>query len=234
MRELPILFATDMVRANLEDRKTMTRRTRGLERINVNPNAWRHHWDVDRMEFIFSKNDGETVSIKSPYGIRGDVLWGRETFFPVNKYRRYPIFRGCNSDYLFAADRAFIGDHKWKPSIHMPKAAARLWLMNDYVVPERLKDISEEDAIAEGIDKDFDHVLGMIAFPDGTIDHSMEGKVLTPYKDYLREKHWLMNNPIGSYESLWDSINGPGSWDKNPWVWVIKYKILSKTGRPQI
>lgn len=103
----------------------------------------------------------------------------------------------------------------FKPSIHMPKEAARIWLQVEDVRVERLHDISENDAINEGIDRRLEP-----SAPNGI-----------HYKHYLKDK-WGPS-PKHSFETLWHSINGKESWDNNPWVWVISFKVLSTTGRPE-
>jgi len=99
----------------------------------------------------------------------------------------------------------------------MPKAAARIWLQVEEIRVERLQDITEESAIAEGI----------IDYEDGT------------YKNYFTQKGLREQDGVdcilakGSFQSLWCSINGLESWDANPWVWVVKFKVLSTTGKPR-
>jgi hypothetical protein len=95
----------------------------------------------------------------------------------------------------------------WKPSIHMPKAAARIFLRITDIRVERLQDISEEDAIAEGI---------------GNAENGRMG-----YKDYL-DSDSATFHAKQSFESLWQSINGAESWDENPWVWVITFESIEK------
>lgn len=209
----PILFSTPMVQAILEGRKTQTRRTKGLEHINENPDGYRYDGSLEESpngDIIKKENhfmeiidiDGNPkekyIKIKCPYGNIGDVLWVRETYCKL--YESLDL-------YYFKDDKSF--DHKkakWKPSIHMPKAACRLFLRIKDVRVERLQDITNEDALAEGvkeIEKDeayFDYMKGA-----GT---------------YVR--------PIGSFFSLWRSINGEKSYDANPWVWVIEFERIEK------
>lgn len=99
---------------------------------------------------------------------------------------------------------------KWTPSIHMPKAAARIWLQITDIKVERLKDISEADAIAEGVEP-----------VDGG------------YKNYMTEPKMLKKlnywtKAYFSFLSLWESINGYESSELNPWVWVITFKKVEK------
>jgi hypothetical protein len=206
-KEYPILYSTLMVQAKLAGRKTMTRRMTGLAEINKNPDKWRPYSSIGRyangtpvMPFR-STEELELKMIKAPYGDVGDVMWTRESYAPVNG----------GESYLYKADFTEsdlkLCDWKWKPSIHMPRPACRL---RDEVVSvrlERLHDITEEDAIREGIEM-------------------TEGR----YRDYRFEEDidgWGCD-PIESFRSLWIKINGKQSWDFNPWVWVYEYKNIEK------
>lgn len=239
MKELPILFSTPMVQANIEGRKTMTRRI-----VKTNQKGW----DCQNMEFVQSENISESffenrtaspslkkeltgfhaffkdntsdhkLGIKCPYGQPGDVLWVRETWCVPS------LFDGFESDYYFKAgfDATTIenknASQRWHPSIHMPKAAARIWLQVEEIRVERLQEISWEDAIAEGI-----HVKywgGDTTQPYAYRESKPEGSAT----DYQRR-------PTQAFEVLWCKINGPESWDLNPWVWVVKFKVLSTTGK---
>ena len=91
----------------------------------------------------------------------------------------------------------------WKPSIFMPRWASRIMLEITDVRVERLQDISAADAQAEGI------------VPDG------DGGW------HLADTRHYMGDPISSYASLWEYINGPDSWEANPWVWVIEFRKVT-------
>jgi hypothetical protein len=156
----------------------------------------------------------------SPYGKPGDLLWVREKFMHlpfdmINEITglHYSYFADCDGNSLeIAKEYGF----KWKPSIHLPKSASRIWAMVEEVRVERLQDITMSDAKAEGI-----KVITVPNVPQDVI----------PYKDYQDQNRYY-ERPDYSFLSLWASINGPDSWQESPWVWVIKYRILSKTGRP--
>lgn len=232
MKELPILFITLMVQANMEDRKGMTRRLTGLEKINVSPDKWKprvqaeptpgrekyglYHYQSKKghLRVLFDVVNGdETEVVDCPYGKIGDILWVRET------YKNVAPFAKVKSEELFvykADDPNAYPGMKWKPSIHMQKRAARIWLQVIDVRIERLHDITQEDAIAEGVEK-----------RPGT-DQSTK----FDYKHYGYELSYDVDAKV-SFRTLWDKVNGPDSWGANPWVWVISYKILSKTGRPE-
>jgi hypothetical protein len=105
-------------------------------------------------------------------------------------------------------------DAKWKPSIYMPFKATRIYLKVTRVSLERLNDISSTDAINEGIDRCRD------------CDTNEELYYFYPCND-LRDDSWLFSSKTSFY-SLWKSINGNGSWEKNPWVWVYEFKKIEK------
>lgn len=175
-KELPISFNSEMVRAILDGHKTQTRRV-----VKI---------DKKLKEDFFNDKD---ASMSCPYGKLGDRLWVREAFSWLPD--------GMNADendgrFYFRAD----GDMpvKWKPSIHMPRAASRITLEITDIRVERLNIISCADSIAEGI------------------------RVNTNYNDIDCDTP----NPQKKYRKLWESINGKGSWELNPWVWVIEFERI--------
>lgn len=146
-----------------------------------------------------------------PYGQPGDVLWVRESYC-----RGY--FDGGTNGYKADWTRVaaeYVKEPKWTPSIHMPKEAARIWLRIKDVRVERLNAISEADAIAEGVEE----VISEWCVGYG--NYNLKGDD-APYYD----------NPVHSFQSLWQAIYGPESWAVNPWVWVIEFEVLSTTGKP--
>lgn len=202
MKFIPILFSTPMVQAILEGRKTMTRRiVKGLP-----DNA-----SDDLVQIMVSGYHNTQGHVRCPYGHLGDVLWVRESWnittllqstnkkdIPGTKTTRYKA-----DDDQF--NRCTKGSMKWKPSIHMSKEACRLFLKIKSVKVERLQDISEQDAIAEGVQL---HFRGIANFIYRTSD------ILRPYRD--------------CFSDLWASINGHESWVDNPWVWVIEFERIEK------
>ena len=149
MKYIPILFSTPMVQAILDGRKTQTRRTLKMppKNITITENGF----------------EGESGRIyKCPYGKAGDILWVRETWKDSPKqatWQRYSYKADYNSHL------AELG--KWNPSIHMPKSACRIFLKVKSVRVERLQDISEEDAKAEGADDVNCGVYGTTRYADG-------------------------------------------------------------------
>jgi len=218
MKEIPILFSTEMVKAILEGRKTQTRRVMKIQPdfepsfciVDSILSIWKYQFAKGK----FPKCSGAASKpFLCPFGKPGDLLWVRETWVWWDGDDVY------GPGYYYAEtfgqkENVPKGFPSWKPSIHMPKAAARIWLEVTAVRVERLQDISERDCIAEGIES-FRPVPG-------------DGGAETYYKMYDTGKFAPFSKR--SFESLWESINGPGSWEQNPWVWVITFKKVERNG----
>lgn len=184
----PILFSAPMVTALLAGRKTQTRR---LAKAAVDRN------------------------FGCPYGAPGDLLWVRETFSGPHCMEASegcaaapPSKWGRSSRIWYWAD-GNPQDGDWtrpRPAIHMPRWASRLTLRITDVRVQRLQDISEWDAIAEGIE-------------------CVGGRAsIAPWADYCGLSRF--SAPSRSFQSLWESIHGPESWDANPWVWALSFDVL--------
>lgn len=198
IKQRPILFSTPMVRAILEERKKMTRR---IVKDNVPLGNW------------------EETMKKCPYGNVGDILWVRETYI---KCITWDGEGECPpAKYIYRADdkgpvdwhnekTGEPGNIPWKPSIFMPKEACRIFLRITDIQVERLQNISEEDAVAEGIRQ----------YPSGEYQFYMKDKLqsVRPGCDLARI----------SFCSLWESINGAESWNTNPFVWVVNFERIDK------
>ena len=215
MKERPILFSTLMVQAILEGRKTMTRRIvkpQPDEDDNMVLGLY-HPTLVDSYGDIFPGTEkfglsNEHYSIPGPYGKPGDVLWIRETWRP----RTHSFPTGYAYEYKATAKEDGVPvDEPWKPSIFMPRQASRITLEITNVRVERLQDISDEDAVKEGIE----------------VIHMAEPTVPI-YKRYDLKENKGTTNPFLSFQTLWKSINGKDSWDANPWVWVIEFKKINE------
>lgn len=222
MKERPLIFNGEMVRAILDGRKTQTRRVIKLshERGMVNP--------------VIRGRNGEISSVSCrlapmlcPFGQVGDRLWVREAYqgplfnfdqmetyledtskFERPEFCEYRADGGRTPEYYDADDNL---RHGWKPSIHMPRWASRILLEITAVRVERLNDISEEDAKAEGIRAIGNNFGNGPAYCD----------YLLPNLDDAAE--WY-NRAQDSFKSLWKSIYGAENWIANPWVWVIEFK----------
>lgn len=227
MKEQPILFSGEMVRAILEGRKTQTRRKVRRDVFSL------PGFDACPVESWMSWEDpdtGITHEITSPYGQPGDRLWVRETHCLVPAFRnaagdRWSVWSGLPVTLHPTKDEAayyregFDRTHpaRWRPSIHMPRWASRITLEVTSVRAQRLHDISEADAIAEGLKSvSKDGSLYKWGIPDadglpGTDDHGW------PWREWEAD-------PRRAYARLWERINGAGSWDANPWVWVVGFR----------
>lgn len=250
-KEIPILFSTPMVQAILAGRKTMTRRDNGLHFVNKSPVAWKfNRMSLDskgqfnaHLESLPGFFDSYCIShIQCPYGKPGDILWLRETYVKacLSEDGGGPA-KGEQWRYWYKADNDSTkeGWHhpdkdgpqpgpRWTPSIHMPKVAARIWLEVTDVRVERLQEISEEDAKAEGVQRNCE---GVLAKCPACTD---ECKAKDEWFHYTRDlDDFPAFNAKESFESLWHSINGAESWEANPWVWVVSFKVLSTTGKPE-
>jgi hypothetical protein len=226
MKERPIIFNGPMVRAILSGTKTQTRRVVKLQptgewKIDTPPVLGRitskHH--LKERFGVFVRLDIETCFplaslIPCPYGHPGDRLWVRETWAAPHAYDHLPprlIPQDARIHYAASEER---GGLLWSSSIYMPRWASRITLEVIDVRVERLQDISEADAMAEG-------VRGYPFRPD-------EGwPICTGYMVGDDDgKTTLHPKPQDPYRLLWESINGPGSWDTDPWVWVIQFKRI--------
>jgi hypothetical protein len=205
MKFIPILFSTEMVQAILADRKTQTRRVLKLSRWLPSRTEKQPEVMTVKDLKLYDGNGELQGNLIMKYGKPGDVLWVRESFYE-------PIFEGLNGKYYYKADLEKQGwDFKWKPSIHMPKEAARLFLRIKDIRVERLQDVSRKDAIAEGSTN------------------------ILKYDDLERMRglgNWKIPTPFNEYQfgflSIWTKINGCESWLSNPWVWVIEFEKIEK------
>lgn len=215
-----------MVKAILEGRKSQTRRIckpipkydQDSGYVFIGNVMFDIHdgWDIpmylkDRARW----ESGDVLWVRETWGWYGNIISGSYGFVPPEEPRWPPsvIKGGFKRPIIYKADypkhRFDPDDSGWKPSIYMPYTACRIWLDVIDVRVERLQDISEVDAIAEGIGHGFQMNGG---WPD--YEHIKNG-TCTLTQDTAEM----------SYASLWESINGKGSWSKNPWVWVIEFKV---------
>jgi hypothetical protein len=189
MNERPLLMCGEMVRAILAGRKTQTRRV-----MKRQPEI--------RYGFVYGMNctGSEAFFRKEPHhfskchlGGVGTRLWVRETF------AIHTAAEGT-SCVLYRADRE-IPEQRWKPSMFMPRWASRLTLEISEVRVERVQEINDEDALAEGMD------------------------------DAYLVKHGLCSDRRVAYRFLWDDLNkGRGFWwERNPWVWVVTFRQAEAT-----
>ena len=218
MKERPVIFNGEMVRAILDGRKTQTRRALNWKRQPYTEMAERD--DGSLWPWAEDGEHGGDIWFPCPFGEVGDRLWVRETWGvvshdfdeneriidwvpdrPATAIHEMPFGNGYYSGHaIYAVDGQFTwGDDDghgerscWKPSIHMPRAACRILLEITAVRVERLNDIRESDARAEGV----------MPTP-GAAELLVGGKL--------------------AFAELWASIYGHENWRANPWVWVIEF-----------
>ena len=208
MKERPILFSAPMVRAILDGRKTVTRRVvkpqpaGEIRRGEPDFNHWidTKYWERQNQK----ENRGiGTRGFACPYGQPGgDRLYVRETWAAPHAYDHLPprlIPQDARIHYAATEDR---GGMLWRPSIHMPRWASCITLEINCVRVERLQDISEADAVAEGCKPIRPELV-------------QDGLIVRPGRSAVEE-----------FRLVWEQIHGGGSWEKNPFVWVVTFRRI--------
>jgi hypothetical protein len=193
VKERPILFSGPMVKAILDGRKTMTRRVvkpQPDEVLDGEP-----YWNIGG----FRARPMAENRLLCKYGQAGDRLWVRESF---DVWMRGED-AGSPRIIKYMADGE-THNRPWRPSIHMPRSLSRITLEITDVGIQRLQDISEQDAQAEGVG-------GM-----------RDMRFMTALGNIHSSGHRL------NFIDLWNSINGADSWDANPWVWVVSFKRIDQ------
>lgn len=236
MKERPILFNGEMVRAILEGQKSQTRRV-----VKPQPDHRTTRVSICRDQWMGTGPSGNSVGTaqwdpwhRSPFA-EGDKLWVRESFWAYGRWEtRFSEKKGrdewhfvdltheCDRIYQFGdptpdarRNRASATPAWWqRPSIHMPRRASRILLEVTGIRVERLQEISEVDARAEGISCVPFRPDDGWPICDGYMVGADDGKTpLTP-------------TAAGAYRRLWESIHGADQWNANPWVWVIEFKRI--------
>ena len=213
IKERPILFSAPMVRAILEGRKTVTRRALNAQALkNIGYGVQLGECHELPSEGPLHPNSIGYYNDFCPFGQPGDRMYIRETFMDLRGtgVEHRPDPDGPLQRYAYGADTR-PGSHgdearkdfglKWKPSIHMPRAACRILLEITDVRVERLQDITYEQAAAEGVHRG----------PLREWCASDEGGACHKY-------------PVPAFRDLWQSVGG--DWDANPWVWVVEFKRM--------
>lgn len=223
MKEHPIIFDAESMRANLAGTKTQTRRV-----LKTQPGPYADFYNLTvRGNAVFT--DGTVVPC--PWAVPGDRIWGREIWgvyrlHTDNGGSEYPnvLYRADSSTRLLLHDDVWKYDAdpmRWRSPIFMPRWACRFVAEVVAVWVERLWGISETDAIAEGIDMSADYPAycqcggtGILpAYAGRGVDVEMS----------VQDCH--CTTVVGRYRARWDAINGKRApWASNPWVWVIEYR----------
>ncbi|EOG7781624.1 TPA: hypothetical protein SHS77_004268 [Raoultella planticola] len=240
MKERGMIFNAEMVRAILDGRKKQTRRIMKVQpsedftpmNMALEPDykaRWYTPGTADKDGYLQPANKevfgvaNENEGYSCPFGAVGDRIWVRETFQgPLFDYEQMEAFLEDSSKFekpefcQYAADGGHRPEyqdaddnlrHGWRPSIHMPRWASRILLEITDVRVERLNSISQEDAQAEGLE--------LTGWRPTYSDPDSGGEVMTPYDNFAE---------------LWSSIYGDESWQANPWVWVIEFKVVNCGG----
>ncbi|MHC4574383.1 MAG: morphogenetic protein [Planctomycetota bacterium] len=204
MKERPILFNAEMVRAILDGRKTQTRRPMKLR--DFRPSDTRgYEWAYRDNRALWNEvSTPMLIELKSPFGQPGDRLWVRETW--AKEESRYICPNYGNPGAHFEGDLFYRASHDdnwpgpWKPSIHMPRAYSRITLEAKRVWAERLRSITPQDCHAEGI------------------------RIATTLDDFPAQAPAYTR----SFNDIWAPIyaaKGYG-WDENPWVWACEFEVV--------
>ena len=248
MKERPILFSGPMVRAILDGRKTQARRVvkNAMPEGKDEFFAWfggelRNAPNGCAPDGLWARGVSGIAHIAPcHFGVPGDRLWVRESFQHTTDARGQGVIVYAADDaahYLLAEDNGE-GDlcgvgaktdrlrchpiDQWRPSIHMPRWASRITLEVVSVRVERLQEISDLDLLAEG-------------WPAAAeVARGCEGPEAFPFQgvtrgDLLRGGVENPDTAIEWFAEEWDSMNGNGAWEKNPWVWVVEFKRAEKT-----
>ncbi|CAN7543776.1 hypothetical protein LJR130_003836 [Variovorax sp. LjRoot130] len=238
MKERSIAFSAPMACATLAGIKTQTRRALRVQPpaetksfcTYHHPDPRVHHWAFDGASLL-------DFAVPCPYGEPGDLLWGREHYRLLPEFDgvppreaprglvRYEADGGIESlgEDISLADFADIigkGLGKFRPGMFMCRWMSRIELEVTRVRIERLQDITPADAIAEGlraVTKDGHIFKYGIADSDG----------LPGTDDTGWPWHEWRQSPVDTYRRLWEKINGAGTWDTNPWVWAIDFKLVT-------
>lgn len=203
MKERPIPFSAPMVSAILTSNKTQTRRLVKPQPVILAGELLR--WKDDALT-------DDQMAARCPYGQPGDRLWVREAWRAMAEHDvRKPSDLWPGMPIVYEASRhPDTPFGKLRPGMFMPRWASRVSLEITGVRVERLQEISAGDAWAEGIPG---------VPPPGVYVERVD--------EFVRWSDGVMrDNPKTAYRELWESINGSGSWDENPWVWVVEFKVL--------
>ncbi|CAN7407280.1 hypothetical protein ACFFQ5_02770 [Pseudomonas brassicacearum] len=258
VKERPILFSAPMVRAILDDRKTVTRRPVKGDQIphrgssDIDGCQWIAVGQHDRRYgFIVSGSTEEECAAelaiygRCPYGKPGDRLWVRETTEAdydttngavLSRYaadREPVLYARCEDPEYNGSVAHWDYPRDSRPSIHMHRWVCRILLEVAAVRVERLQDISEDQAKAEGcFFTDYGRKCG-----HGGKGWTDVGSCPAPEAHHPQLNGWMWDKttsheqclgaPRWAFANLWNAVNGPDAWDANPWVWVIEFKRVT-------
>lgn len=252
-RERGILFSATMVKAILAGTKSQTRRLMKPQPSGSAPGVYgdRYNHSAQWAFWLPDNRMTEPRTWACPYGDPGDRLWCRETHaqFSVGEGldRAVPqavAYRAtCDDDGGFdyangRGETMRLKVTKWTPAIHMPRWASRITLEVTGVRVERVQDISEEDAIAEGVEASYYRETWLIVTEDGStgdmfVEPDAETRASMRIELVKHRPAGLMSSARDNYRLLWGQINGydgAGSWDANPFVWCVAFRVVDSAG----
>lgn len=213
--ETPLLVTPDLVHPIDRGDKTETRRLRGLEFLNETPDLYEFTELDDRGVFLFRNIETNTpAGFRCPYGRPGDELWTRENWFVVKgfddvKPRDLPQNEILMSGYMADGKKPDWAG-RTRPSIHMPRWMSRHTLLIESVTIERLHSITEGAAKREGVSRGIFRMGPNVEKGE----FQLELNTSAGYVD--------------GFKFTWCQLNGLASWEKNPWVWVIRFTLKSR------
>lgn len=219
--QLPILFDGEGVRALLEGRLWQTRRVvrsqpmPGQGMVNAaycgHPDKWLRDGTCGKLDKV--------TEWRCPYGRAGDLLWVRESWAQPTSLDPGPTF--YRADYPSCVPAHYENvppatDIRWRASIHMPRSACRITLEVTSVRAERLRDASEDDAIAEGL-----HCIEI-----GSGYPNCYSATPATWAQVVEQEADAYEDPKLAFRDLWQSAIGARGWKANPWVWVVSFRPL--------
>ena len=236
MREIPILFCRQMSKAAREGRKTMTRRL-----VKPQPDESCIGMVSHGIEFLQVFKDGEKACVRGdmkhrrtcPFGERGDLLWVKETHYALGRWVLDGETKGGRSKWRFSRavgvqvefdppdgsrksrDKQNPGRSYWykRSALFMRKEDARTWLERTETRVERVQEISEEDARAEGVS------VGCPTSRDECGMDFCEPGIDVTCPDLAYK---------GGFKEIWERLHGKGAWKENKWVWVVGFKLANE------
>jgi hypothetical protein len=286
MKEIPILFGSEMVAAIIAGRKTMTRRTTkdnckelvAYQYVANNP-IYPENWKGKKSEpytgWVAKFSNLPVAMPRScPYGEAGDILFVRESWklsgwsfedaeatieyadgtkfsLPISITDSYGE-KYESEEWLINKVEKLVGKgffqpadepedeedeilirtekpYPFSPGIHLPKWGSRIWLEVTDIRAERLLDITEQDAVKEGVQENICEDPSKCPAYKKENGCCGKGQYFRYPIDYDAEPCY---SAVESFETLWKSINGDNSWEENPWVWAVSFKVLSMNGKP--
>ncbi len=216
MADRPLIISASLIPPTRQGVKTCTRRLNGLEVFNKEPNEWKFTAlgsdEITRKPLAYFVKLGRYTTVKCPYGNIGDVLFVRENWY-VGK--GYDDIKPIDIPQLEHVKRGYPADGpkpgwagRTRPSIHIPKWLSRIRLEITHITVERLHDITEKDAEAEGVERGI--------FREGP--NTEKGEFHLEHNNHATHRD--------GFKFIWMQLNGRDSWNLNPHVWVIKFKLL--------